>query len=86
MRAWIGSVGVVANLWGWSPRGIAIWVRFGWGLTTWGIADPPLWLGGPQRVRRRGKVGPVCFDLPERWRWWDPQGVEWRIRGREVPR
>lgn len=46
---------IVTNHWGWTPRGIARWIRFGWGwFETWGIE------GAPNRDCL--KIGPVAFS------------------------
>lgn len=60
------GVGLVTNHWGWTPCGVWRWVRFGWAkpFESWGIAGERFSLGGPRWVRRRGKVGPICFELP----------------------
>jgi hypothetical protein len=51
---------LVTNTWGWTPRGIWWWLRWGWawGYQTWGIVAHD-W----QTEERRAKVGPFCWSL-----------------------
>ncbi len=51
---------IVQNHWGWSPRGIWWWLRFGWAwrYRTWGIVAHD-W----QTEERRAKIGPFCWSL-----------------------
>jgi hypothetical protein len=49
---------IVTNHWGWSPRGIWMWLRYGWGVATWGVEITGSF---PIRFRRRVKLGPLCF-------------------------
>ncbi|HET9045070.1 MAG TPA: hypothetical protein VFN70_18070 [Burkholderiales bacterium] len=58
---------IVANFWGWSPSGVAQWMRAGWAwpFATWGVEITG---SRPPRFTRRCKVGPVCFawgEFPE---------------------
>ena len=51
---------IVQNTWGWTPRGIWWWLRWGWAwrYTTWGIVAHT-W----DREERRAKLGPFCWSL-----------------------
>lgn len=51
---------IVTNHWGWSWRGIKTWLRFGWGLSTWGVEISG---SSPRRYQRRAKVGLLTFNL-----------------------
>jgi hypothetical protein len=52
----------VTNYWGWSLRGLRLWLKYGWGkpISVWGIEISG---SSPRRYRRRVKVGPVCFNF-----------------------
>ena len=67
-------VGLVTNHWGWTPRGLWLWLRWGWAwpVAVWGIAQRRWWLGGPRYVLRQVKAGPVCFG----WGYWVEPGTE----------
>ena len=55
---------IVTNHWGWTPRGVTRWVRFGWAkpIDVWGVEVTG---SSPQRFTRRVKIGPVCFAWGE---------------------
>lgn len=55
---------IVTNHWGWWPRGIWRWFRYGWAkpFVTWGIE---IHGSSPPRFERRVKVGPFCFSWGE---------------------
>jgi hypothetical protein len=51
------------NPWGWTPRGVYLWLRWGWswGYSEWGIVAHD-W----QSEERRAKFGPLCWSLGNR--------------------
>ncbi len=51
---------IVQNHWGWGLRGIANWVRYGWGwFATWGVEG-----ANGERDSDCLKVGPVALSWP----------------------
>lgn len=64
--------GIVTNHWGWSPRGVMRWVRWGWAkpIQVWGIVSAPKRMHGPRIRWTRCKVGPLCFGLGYRTQWY----------------
>lgn len=56
------KVSVVTNHWGWRPRGVWAWLRYGWAwpLDVWGVEISG---SAPPRFERRCKIGPLCFAL-----------------------
>lgn len=51
------NAALVTNHWGWAPRGIVAWIRYGWGwFDTWGVK------GSPDLDCL--KIGPVAFSWP----------------------
>lgn len=53
-------ISLVTNHWGWRPKGVWTWVRYGWAkpVDVWGVEITG---SSTRRFTRRVKVGPVCF-------------------------
>jgi hypothetical protein len=57
----IGEVWIVTNHWGWTPRGVATWIRAGWGFfETWGVEARD---SRPRIYRRFLKLGPFITRI-----------------------